>query len=187
MILPHKWPITFALLITASIATLSCDKLKSSATSPKENGLPAAGTATFSPNQIQELNSANFNSFIARKDGLLIVDFNATWCGPCKRLGPVLEKAAALHSGIVFIGKVDVDQSPEVGSANKVSSIPDVRIYKGGVLVDQFVGFPGESQVLEKIAQLTQGMSAVPVTAAPKPKAQEWKDGLPPGFTRRTK
>ncbi len=182
-----RWPITLPILIIASLASLSCDKLKNLASPPKANGLPAAGTGTFSPNQIQELSSANFNSFIARKDGLLIVDFTATWCGPCKRLAPVLEKAAALHPGIVFIGKVDVDRSPDVSSANKVSGIPDVRIYKGGVLVDKFVGFPGESQVLEKIAQLTQGMSAVPVTAAPKPKAQEWKDGLPPGFTRRTK
>lgn len=85
--------------------------------------------------------AVDFQEAIASKDGLVLVDFWATWCPPCLKLAPELEQLAAEYPGQVTIIKVDVDQASEIAQSYEVSSIPDVRVFKAGEQIDTMVGF----------------------------------------------
>ncbi len=191
-----SFPISTMLLVSA-LALVSCEKLKLAAAKlknkEKSGASEVATQATYSGAQIADLKKADYAGFIARKDALVVVDFHAEWCGPCKMLGPILVKATEAHPGLVYLGRVDVDQAPDLAAEQKVSSIPDVRIFKNGVEVDRFVGFPGEAQVLDKLATLSAGItpSTAPAVAATqaaadpavKPFSKGW---LPPGVSRKS-
>src|SRR5688572_33034598 len=79
----------------------------------------------------------------------VLVDFWATWCGPCKTLGPILEKLAAEYNGAFLLAKVDVDKEQQLAAAFQVRSIPTVFLVKGGQLVDGFPGALPEGQLRE--------------------------------------
>lgn len=186
-------------LLALSVPTLvGCDKIRAVAKKLSETEENEAGTnaqaiaANYSNEQVSVLTKAGYADFVARKNALVIVDFHAEWCPPCKLLGPVLGKAAEAHPGVVYVGKVNVDHSPDLSQENGVSSIPDVRIFRDGREVDRFIGFPGESAVLSKIAELSQGIQ--PATAAataasdtqPEPVIQPFeKDWMPPGMSKK--
>lgn len=84
----------------------------------------------------------------------VIIDLWAEWCGPCKQLGPIIEKAVADTDGQVELVKVDVDGNPAVSQAFKVQSIPAVYAMKDGEIVDSFVGAQGEAAVTEFVQRL---------------------------------
>jgi thioredoxin 1 len=86
------------------------------------------------------LTDANFETEVLRNDTPVVVDFTATWCGPCKQLVPVLEKAAEEYEGRVKFGKVDVDANRQTAMTYMVRSIPTLLIFKGGAVVQQSVG-----------------------------------------------
>ena len=79
----------------------------------------------------------------------VLVDFWATWCGPCKTLGPLLEKLAADYNGAFVLAKVDVDAEQELAAAFQIRSVPTVMLVKGGQLVDGFPGALPEGQLRE--------------------------------------
>jgi len=87
----------------------------------------------------------------------VIVDFWAPWCGPCKTLGPVIEKVVREAAGAVRLVKVDIDQNPEIAQQMRVQSIPAVFAFKDGRPVDGFAGAVPESKVREFIKKLTDG------------------------------
>ena len=87
----------------------------------------------------------------------VIVDFWAPWCGPCKTLGPVIEKVVREAAGAVRLVKVDIDQNPEIAQQMRVQSIPAVFAFKDGRPVDGFAGAQPESKVREFIKKLTDG------------------------------
>lgn len=124
---------------------------------------------------------------------IVIVDFYADWCGPCRQLSPILEKLAGENSSTVLVCKVNVDKFRELAAQQRVSSIPDVRIFRDGKLVDKFVGAPPEAEVRQRIEDLVQHLPPPPQGAAeaakPKPKEASIramsKDWLPPGINRR--
>jgi len=95
--------------------------------------------------------AANFDADVLRKslETPVLVDFWAEWCGPCKQLGPVLEKLAGEYNGAFVLAKVDVDKEQELGAAFQVRSIPTVFLVKGGQLVDGFPGVLPEGQLRE--------------------------------------
>jgi thioredoxin 1 len=96
------------------------------------------------------LNDSNFESTII-KNHLIVVDFWAPWCGPCRAVGPVIEQLATELSGKVTFGKLNVDENPVVSSNFGVQSIPTIAIFKNGKMVDWFVGAAPKSQILSKI------------------------------------
>ena len=94
--------------------------------------------------------SKNFDEFI--REGVVVVDFYATWCGPCKMLAPILDKVANDMPQVKF-GKVDVDQAMDIARRFGIRSIPDVFIFKNGVQVDHMLGLRDEEEIVETISQ----------------------------------
>jgi putative thioredoxin len=84
----------------------------------------------------------------------VVVDLWAEWCGPCKQLGPIIERVVAATDGQVELAKVDVDANPNIAQAFRVQSIPAVFAIKDGRPVDQFTGALPEAQVAEFVAKL---------------------------------
>jgi putative thioredoxin len=93
----------------------------------------------------------------ASREVPVIVDFWAPWCGPCKQLGPVLEKAVAEADGAVRLVKVNIDENPEIAQQLRIQSIPTVFAFKDGQPVDGFMGALPESQVKAFVAALASG------------------------------
>jgi putative thioredoxin len=90
----------------------------------------------------------------------VVVDLWAEWCGPCRTLGPILERVVAATNGAVALAKVDVDRNPQVASAFAVQSIPAVFAIRDGKVVDSFVGAVPERTVEEFVARLAPAASA---------------------------
>lgn len=185
------YPLKAGLLLLSILGIASCERLKTAAakiSKPETKEVEGvAAKAPYRQNQISDITPSSYASFIAKENALVVVDFHAEWCGPCKILAPVLARAAEQHPGVVFIGKMDVDQAGDFPGKQGVQGIPDVRIFKNGKEVDRFVGFPGENAVLELIAKHAKGIQPPP--AAPRssePTIQPFrKDWLPPGMSRK--
>ena len=86
------------------------------------------------------LNSSNFEQEVLKGSGPVLVDFWATWCGPCRMLAPLVSQIAEKYAGKVKVGKVDVDEAPELAESFGVSSIPTLILFKNGEAVAQRVG-----------------------------------------------
>ncbi len=98
---------------------------------------------------------ANFQENALDTEGVAVVDFWAEWCGPCRIIGPIIEELANDYEGRVLVGKVDVDQNPEVSMKYSVRSIPTILILKNGEVVDKHIGVATKAALAEKIeAQL---------------------------------
>src|SRR5436305_8181240 len=93
----------------------------------------------------------------ASHDTAVIVDFWAPWCGPCKQLGPLLEKAVKDAKGAVRMVKLNIDDNPEIAQQMRIQSIPAVYAFKDGRPVDGFVGLVPESQIKQFIKRLSGG------------------------------
>lgn len=89
---------------------------------------------------VEHINDDSFISKVLEEEGLVIVDFSARWCGPCRMLSPVLEKISKENEG-VKITKIDIDESPVVSTRYNIQSIPKLLFFKGGEIVDEIVGF----------------------------------------------
>ena len=95
----------------------------------------------------------NFTDFpaLVQDDKLLVVDFFATWCGPCKKLSPTLDEVSEEFADRVNIVKVDVDESEDLAMTYGIRSVPTVLFFKNGQQVDKFVGALPKSEIVSKI------------------------------------
>ena len=102
---------------------------------------------------ITYLNKDNYSEFTA-KDGVIVVDFYADWCGPCKMMTPVFEEAAADYKDRAVIAKINVDENRELAAQHKVMGIPTMLFYKDGEIVNRMTGAVDKESLYSKIDSL---------------------------------
>jgi thioredoxin 1 len=96
---------------------------------------------------------ANFEEEVEKHSGLTVVDFWATWCGPCRMIAPILEQLSTEYEGKVKVTKLDVDANIKTGSRFNVRSIPTLLFFKEGKVVDQIIGAVPKTHIESKLQQ----------------------------------
>ena len=99
------------------------------------------------------ITSENFES-LKNGNEPLVVDFWATWCGPCRMVGPVISKLAEKYDGKIVVGKCDVEENEDLASEFGIHNIPTILFFKGGDVVDKVVGAQSEAKLDEKFQTL---------------------------------
>jgi thioredoxin 1 len=95
------------------------------------------------------ISSADFEASVLKADKPVLVDFFATWCGPCKRLAPVLDEIAQEVKESAYVYKVDIDQSPELAAQYRVNSVPTLIMFKGGQPTAKTVGAQPKAALMQ--------------------------------------
>ena len=135
------------------------------------------------------VNTASFSRVSKRSDVLVLVDYYADWCGPCKLLAPSLAKLVQQHGDKVIVLKVNVDSERQLAQQAGVRSIPDVRLLYGGKQVDQFVGVVPyekiEKMILKHEALLPPPRQVLPRATGEGSIDPVTKKYLPPGISRK--
>ena len=97
---------------------------------------------------IHEFNDLNFEEEVLKADKPVLVDFTATWCGPCRALAPIIEQVAAELGAEAKVGKLDIDESPITAGKFGVRGVPTVMVFRGGERAEQHVGLTTKNKLL---------------------------------------
>jgi thioredoxin 1 len=99
---------------------------------------------------VKHVEEKDFNEVVLENNQLVLVDFWATWCGPCKMIAPILEQLSEDITDVTFV-KVDVDNNPGLADKYDISSIPTIILFKGGKQVDKITGFRPKNDFVNMI------------------------------------
>jgi thioredoxin len=184
-----------ACLAVVLIAATGCDRVRTLADQVRKKEPGGAAVSAIAGPLVGEIPDGGFNAFTRQKGRLVIVDFHADWCGPCRQLAPVLERITREKAGLVVVGKVDVDRQRDLAATHGVKNIPDVRMFRDGRIVDQFVGLPDNDDLRRMIETHTQGLTLeallssegdISTLSKPPPiRRPENEDWMPEGMRRR--
>ncbi|MCX5720242.1 MAG: thioredoxin [Nitrospirae bacterium] len=103
---------------------------------------------------IQEVSSSTWDSDVLKYQGLVMIDFWAAWCGPCKIVAPTVEELAKEYTGKIKVMKLNTDNNPDIASKYNIMGIPTLMFFKDGRKLDQIVGAVPKQQLKEKIESL---------------------------------
>ncbi len=97
------------------------------------------------------VNDLNFEAEVVNNDAPVLVDFTATWCGPCRQIAPLVDELADEYEGRAKVAKLDIDESPDTARRFQIRGVPTLLIFKGGEVVDQQVGLAPKTVLAAKI------------------------------------
>jgi len=100
---------------------------------------------------VKVFNDINFDDEVLKSTNPVLVDFTATWCGPCKQLAPIVDQLATELAGKVKVGKLDIDDSPVVASKLGIRGVPTIMVFKNGERAAQHVGVTTKAKILALI------------------------------------
>ena len=98
---------------------------------------------------IREFTHENFDSEVLQSDLPVLVDFTATWCGPCKALAPIVEKIADEFEGKIRVGKLDIDASRPIAEKYRIRSVPTVMVFRGGQKTGEHIGLTTRDKIVK--------------------------------------
>ena len=100
---------------------------------------------------VTEINTNNFDSEVINYEGITVIDFFADWCGPCRKMGPILEEVEQELSGKVKFSKINTDDNIEIAKRYQVSGLPTLMIFKNGEPAERMVGLMPKSSIITNI------------------------------------
>ena len=103
---------------------------------------------------VLEITDANFEELVLKSEKLVLVDFWAEWCGPCRMITPIIEELSEEYNEKIVIGKVDVDNNPDICSKYGIRNIPTILFFKNGEIADKQVGAAPKNALASKIDAL---------------------------------
>lgn len=103
-----------------------------------------------------DINDQNFDTEVLRVDGVVLVDFWAPWCGPCKMLEPVVEEVAKEFEGKLKVLKLNVDENPSAATTYEILSIPALKFFQDGKVVDEMIGLQPKQALVDKVNKLIE-------------------------------
>lgn len=177
-------PITL-LGLTALALLSSCDQVKKLAGNFGKKPAPQIAEPYSGP-LVSEIGDGTYDHFSQQRGRVVVIGFHAVWSGPCRQLDPHLEMIANRQQGMVLVGKVDVDKNKKIADAEGIKDLPDVRIYRDGVLIDRFVGVPSDEEIRRRIEAQLEGLTRVAAVKPSGPITMPMsKDWMPEGVRRR--
>ena len=105
-------------------------------------------------NSVVEVDDTNFESEVLRSPLPVLLDFSAEWCGPCKRLQPVVEAIAEEYTARLKVARLDIDKAQATAVKYGIMSVPTVLFFKGGKVLDQLLGYVPREKLVEKIDRI---------------------------------